>query len=64
MRRIYKQPIQTISFLFFFFYTCFAFLSLICLEGDSDILKWSLILLGTAECAYLSAELDSRDKQP
>ena len=62
MRRIYKQPNGDIQFCFFLFFVCIFFISYGYFDGNIDIVKWIAITLAVAECAYISAELDSRDK--
>ena len=57
MRRIYKQPIETIELLFFLFYMAL----LIMLWGqlqEVDAIKWTLITLAVVEFAYVGTALD------
>ena len=61
MRRIYKQPIQTILFLFYLFYICLMFILYGYVEGGVDMIKWCGVILVTAEFAYIGAELELRD---
>lgn len=57
MKRIYKQPIETIELLFFLFYIAL----LIMIWGqlqEVNAIKWTLITLAVIEFAYVETVLD------
>ena len=57
MRRIYKQPIETIEILFFLFYIALLMMIWGQLQ-EVNAIKWTLITLAVIEFAYVGTMLD------